>query len=864
MHLYDNPDLTFGEIKGILQAASEGKLSKVSEKLDGLNLVFTWDESGAGLRVARNGGDIKTGGMDARALSVKFADRGNLSDAFDSAFRVLNQALGSLPPKTRAVIFGPDGSTWYSMELIYSANPNVIQYDGNNVVFHGWPVFKVEEDGTVGKGEGKGVDILVKHLESMQKAIKEKEWSVKGPALVSIKKMSDGKTLQTALGRIGSAMSSAGVSDSDTISDYLSNYVSHDAQRAGVPSPAIPDVAARIVGTPGAPNLVAIKKKVRPEIYAKVQEYVKGGQKVLKAAIAPIEAAIHDFAVEALRGLASTLISNSNAEVERLRGEVKKAVSAIQTSNNETAMSILAVQMQKLGAYENLAAAMEGVVFIYKGNAYKFTGAFAPVNQILGLFKYGRGKAGPMTAENASRWLRMMINEALLTEDEFDFEGDEAAAAARWKAANDAIEAFNADQVKKTNFARAMRDAGLNPDVPADREARPSKGSVPKPGSKAYRMVAIRQDPDNQFKTPWEMRTPPKKLTDELAAATKMYRIFNPEIVGYERDVKKSSEETADTSAPASKNALMKIADVKPLQWYKWETFSKNVRSFPKYGSARGGEERADSGVGPGEERLAFIFGGEVMGGGVSYDVVTPDKRKWEVKALEKPSETIRPGTEGKAAIREARSKLELVMKQLKNFLVTSGKLDLSKILDARQQKIVAFIGSFVETEYEEIVGKGEITEDRFRELYVVLRYCSELIQNLSSQRKPMPTVVGLNDKKIPVDKPTFLDVAKIVKKSTKDDEVLKPFEDQEILVSNLKDTAFRDPRAFFKWLFSAIKASDVFRQVDGCFIVNEALGFNMVPKAQFDEAFRFAKISQATPRFKFVHFSGPVKVPTE
>ena len=28
----------------------------------------------------------------------------------------------------------------------------------------------------------------------------------------------------------------------------------------------------------------------------------------------------------------------------------------------------------------------EGIVFVYKGNTLKFTGVFAPINQILGLF----------------------------------------------------------------------------------------------------------------------------------------------------------------------------------------------------------------------------------------------------------------------------------------------------------------------------------------------------------------------------------------------------------------------------------------------------------------------------------------------
>ena len=50
----------------------------------------------------------------------------------------------------------------------------------------------------------------------------------------------------------------------------------------------------------------------------------------------------------------------------------------------------------KLKDVKNISTAAEGFVFDYDGHTYKFTGNFAPVNQILGLFKYGRGKVPPI------------------------------------------------------------------------------------------------------------------------------------------------------------------------------------------------------------------------------------------------------------------------------------------------------------------------------------------------------------------------------------------------------------------------------------------------------------------------------------
>jgi hypothetical protein len=104
-----------------------------------------------------------------------------------------------------------------------------------------------------------------------------------------------------------------------------------------------------------------------------------------------------------LHGLESSLINDSSAEVQRLRAEVKRAINAIESSGQEDAIAILQAQMQKLKSIEGINTPMEGIVFMYKGNAYKFTGSFAAANQILGLFKYGRGSIKPMATTESVR-----------------------------------------------------------------------------------------------------------------------------------------------------------------------------------------------------------------------------------------------------------------------------------------------------------------------------------------------------------------------------------------------------------------------------------------------------------------------------
>ena len=63
-HLYDNWDLTFGELKQILASASNGELEG-TEKTDGQNIFITYNIEHRDARAVRNKGNAKAGGMDA-------------------------------------------------------------------------------------------------------------------------------------------------------------------------------------------------------------------------------------------------------------------------------------------------------------------------------------------------------------------------------------------------------------------------------------------------------------------------------------------------------------------------------------------------------------------------------------------------------------------------------------------------------------------------------------------------------------------------------------------------------------------------------------------------------------------------------
>jgi len=399
-HLYDNPNLTFGDLKKMLTLASQGRLENATEKLDGQALHVTW-ENGE-LRAARNKGDIKKGGMNASQLAAKFAGRGAIYDAFTTSFDVLEHAVVDLSNKSD-IFGGSNRVIWYPIEIIYSQNPNVINYDKNYIVFHESPLIVTDNTGTiVDEDVSDNLAMFMNYATAMQDRVKQQSWNVQKPVLATMQQLSDGSILQATVASVSSIMQSGDVGDKNTIGDYLVNQILHNELKdLDAPIEDKLTLARKLAGLSDT-NLVTIKKKFNKSKHKLISQLNSSKHQIVLKYIEPFEMAINEFAIALLQGMKSVFISDNEKEVERLQKETQSAIDAIEASGNEDAMEILSKQLKKLGSLKNITSPSEGVVFKYKNNFYKFTGAFAAVNQILGLFKYGRGKIPSMSKSNES------------------------------------------------------------------------------------------------------------------------------------------------------------------------------------------------------------------------------------------------------------------------------------------------------------------------------------------------------------------------------------------------------------------------------------------------------------------------------
>jgi len=396
-HLYDNPALTFKQIKDIFTAAAQGELEG-TEKTDGQNLYISYSVKDGKAKAARNKGNIKQGGLDAAGLAAKFAGRGSVEEAFNDAFSVFEKAVQSLPQETQEKIFGPDANIYYNAEIQDPRNANVINYDTKNLTIHrvGHAFFNKETGDVEDIDVSENFQALRDALVKMQEAVAKEEFGVMVNPIRNLDKLSD-ETLNKNLASLEQVISRAGISDNATVLDYLVGRIKPmvEEQFSFLPEEAQDLLTKRFATGQKSGEYSATKLKTmvpaeqRPAFAKMVKE---ADAKFRKAAIIPLENVVHDFTVDALEGLQSLFILDNSTEVARLKGEVASAIKAIEASGHEEAMEILKNQLEKLKTADRVTTAAEGFVFDWDGKTYKFTGNFAPINQILGMFKYGRGK----------------------------------------------------------------------------------------------------------------------------------------------------------------------------------------------------------------------------------------------------------------------------------------------------------------------------------------------------------------------------------------------------------------------------------------------------------------------------------------
>jgi hypothetical protein len=284
-----------------------------------------------------------------------------------------------------------------NLEVIYPQTANIIDYDVAEIVFHG--ALEYNESGKpIGQAKGSA-----RMLQGMIKQVNQniqKTFKISRPNFLSVPKSQNfGKLKSQFIGKLNKLQSRYGLKDSDRLGMYHESfwkeYVSNASKqfKVNIKTDQFIKLVNRWAYFDKSYKIPQIRRdfKSKPKFLNWILDTdKKNHMSIWKENVKPFEILFFQVGVEILKNIQGFLAVSPDKATQKIRQDVISAMNDLRKPGNVEKLQKLKLQIEKLEAIGGLNAIVpsEGLVFKYKGNLYKFTGAFAPINQILGSLRF--------------------------------------------------------------------------------------------------------------------------------------------------------------------------------------------------------------------------------------------------------------------------------------------------------------------------------------------------------------------------------------------------------------------------------------------------------------------------------------------
>ncbi len=399
-HPFDDNNLTFRDFRTIITNTLKGEISKekpATEKTDGQNIMISWRDGK--LIAARNKGHLRDRGASAlttAGISKMFAGRGDLHTAFSMAMKNLETAISALSDAQKDKIF-KEGEQFMSLEIIYPKTANVVPYEKSLLIFHG--VIQYDEMGAPIGDMSSFARMLAGMIKQIDKDV-QSEFAIEYPPVVELPKIKDfSKRKKYYIGKLNSLQKKYKLKAGNTLGDYhqafWTDYITKATKKTKtkLPESVFIKLVKRWAFFDKSYKLSQVKKDLKkfPKFLDWVLETDKENHKeIYKDNILPWEELFLGLGAEIMLNMTHLLTANPEAGAQTIKDDLESTIKAIQSTGDLSLIKKLEGQLKKLEAIGGFGSIVssEGITFTYGDKLYKFTGTFAPINQILGLLKY--------------------------------------------------------------------------------------------------------------------------------------------------------------------------------------------------------------------------------------------------------------------------------------------------------------------------------------------------------------------------------------------------------------------------------------------------------------------------------------------
>lgn len=427
-HIWEDYDLTFQDIKVMINDLFQGEIKAVKEKVDGQALAVSVNDDGEVI-FARNKGHVKDFGAKAlnwKGIADQFADRGDLTDAFAFAAKDLCEALSRLPKDIRQARFGIHDARvpaigksgtdvvkvkkWLNFEIIWPETTNVIPYNHRLIILHNFNA--VDVNGV--KRESDFNDFAKQVQNDLQQInqLVQKKFTISTVPLLSIPKPKDFSLfISQVRSKLDQLIMSANLTDQNTLGEYYSAIMTDKIYKtaSNIAYPITRDISNMLVRrwlyNEKRPNIRDLIKSIPDnpetmEVTSRFKEWIKSVEKtdmkksMVANIIQPVKDIIIDVGVEVMINMSEFLALDASGASRNMREAIMQIAKQVEASNDADLTKQLDKYMNSIMSRGGLdkVAPTEGITFSYNNSVYKLTGTFTDINQIVGFFKYNRGR----------------------------------------------------------------------------------------------------------------------------------------------------------------------------------------------------------------------------------------------------------------------------------------------------------------------------------------------------------------------------------------------------------------------------------------------------------------------------------------
>ena len=386
-HPFDTDiNLTFKDLKNIVNKALDGNLGVVREKTDGQALAISWKNGR--LIAARNKGHLSNGGanaLDAGGMAAKFAGRGSLTDAYNFAMKDLESAIRGLSQAQKDKIF-MNGKAFMNLEVIYPTSVNVIPYGQALLVFHN--AVEYNEAGNA-VGQIKGAESTLAGMIKQINANVQSKYTIQGPPITTLPKNENLSSLKPKyLAQISKLQSEFLLGDSDGVADYHQAWWKNFIQKSGKDLTPL-EIEGLTKRWAFGNKAFAIKSigNEKSNVWADGIEK-QSKDKISKENIMKFEEIFLGVGSDVLSFMDSVLTVSPDSALQTIHKRLNSTIDKIKAEGTPAQIEKMKLELGRLnsiGGFDKIVP-NEGIIFNYKGNVFKLSGAFASLNQLLGIF----------------------------------------------------------------------------------------------------------------------------------------------------------------------------------------------------------------------------------------------------------------------------------------------------------------------------------------------------------------------------------------------------------------------------------------------------------------------------------------------